>query len=213
MYSLQCMAIAEYVRSLGGTVSIAHNGSGPSFVKNLLPFMSSAAIDIKATKRDIAKVLGLPEKVALKHYTNSFITQSLFHNTATNPNGAILDVRTPVFGLDPDPSSVQTTLEDMLQLGKEIMDVNDPRRTFWTWRLYKQVDNCVWKTPNLENVLEMLSTVSKEYPKQWMGIRAKWHGGGMLYYYGGMCVNPEPLDTQEKKGSGNLTKVSVLDRS
>lgn len=199
-----CYAIGEYVMSMGGKpVSIAHNGSGPGFVRNLLPLMSSAAIDIKAQPKYIHTVLGLSEREGLNHFNNSLKAQRLFHNPITNPNGAVLDVRTPVFGHHEDITVPQTTIKDMMELGMYITDNNDPRRTFWTWRMYKEVKGCNWTPPNLEHTLDMMLEVSSKYPQQWMGIRAKWHGGGMLYFYNGRCINPSKVSDKEKSGSGN----------
>lgn len=200
-----CMAIGEYVKAIGGKgMSIAHNGSGFGFVKNLLPLMSSAAIDIKAPRRYMGTVLGLSQKEGEKHFDNSLRTQALFHSPETNPNGAVLDVRTPVFGFHEDPSVPQTSLADMMEIGWHITQVNDPKRTFWTWRLYKPVKMCDWAAPDLQEVLDMMTKVSAAYPQQWMGIRAKWHGGGMLYFLGGKCVNGSTdVSTAEPVGSGN----------
>lgn len=199
-----CYAIGQYVEAIGGKgVSIAHNGSGPGFVRNLLPLMSSAAIDIKAHPRYIHTVLGLSEREGINHFNNSLKTQRLFHNPLTNPNGAVLDVRTPVFGPHDDPTVPQTTVNDMLDLGSYITENNDPTRTFWTWRMYKEVKGCNWTPPNLQATLDMMEIVSKKYPQQWMGIRAKWHGGGMLYFHNGKCVNPSKVSDKEHAGSGN----------
>lgn len=198
-----CYSIAEYVKSIGGTVSIAHNGSGPSFVEKLLPFMSSAAIDIKGPERYMGVILGLSDSVGLSHFKKSFECQKLFSDFEKNPNKAVLDVRTPIFGYHPNPDIPQTTIEDMRRLADLITKTNNPRITFWTWRLYKQVKGCDWNTPDLEDTLEMMQRISEEYPNQWMGIRAKWHDGGMLYFYNGSPVNVEQVDVEEPIGSGN----------
>lgn len=213
MYPKVCMVIGEYAKAVGAKgVSIAHNGSGFGFVKNLLPLMSSAAIDIKAPRRYMGTVLGLSDAQGEKHFDNSLKTQALFHRSETNPNGAVLDVRTPVFGYHPDPSVPQTSLSDMMELGWHISQNNKANRTFWTWRLYKPVKMCDWNAPDLQTVLGMMADVSAAYPQQWMGIRAKWHGGGMLYFLGGNCVNENTdIDVTEKIGSGNTGEcVSVF---
>lgn len=198
-----CIAIGQYAQALGSSVSIAHNGSGPAFVKKLLPYMSSAAIDIKAHPRYIATVLGLAHDLGIKHFNNSLKTQRLFHSPDTNPNGALLDVRTPVFGYHPTPDIPQTTLADMLELGNYICSNNDPRRTFWTWRMYKPVKGCDWVAPTLDAVLDMMAAVSAQYPDFWLGIRAKWHGGGMVYCKAGKFVNHQHVSVAEPVGSGN----------
>lgn len=205
-----CMFLSEYtIRNGGKYTSIAHNGSGTEFVRKMLPFMSSAAIDIKGTQRHIHTVLGLDERTGQKHFENSFKTQALFHDPETNPNDAILDIRTPIFGFHPDPAVPQTTLEDMLELADRITSINDPVRTFWTWRMYKPVHGCNWNAPELDDVLDMMEIVSKQYPKQWMGIRAKWHGGGMVYFHSGKAVNYTRIDTAESVGSGNGELLTI----
>lgn len=109
--------------------------------------------------------------------------------------GVLMDVRTPVFG--------DTSLEEMVRLGADVARSN-PETTFWTWRLYKPVHGCEWSAPQLETVLEMLARVSSMYPRHWMGIRAKWEKGGMVYFLGGQRVNHgEGEDVQEERGSGN----------
>lgn len=206
-----CMAIGDYVKAIGGKgVSIAHNGSGVGFVRNLLPLMSSAAIDIKAPRRFMGGVLGLPQRDGEKHFDNSLRCQALFHSADTNPAAAVLDVRTPVFGAHPDPLTPQTSLSDMMELADYITSNNEPRRTFWTWRMYKPVKMCDWNAPDLATVLTMMRQVSAAYPKQWMGIRAKWHGGGMVYCLGGEFINYTHVDTAEATGSGNTGECVTL---
>lgn len=196
MFQRICLAISAYVSELyGKRTSIAHNGSGPNWVKQMLPMMDSAAIDLKAVLEKMGKVMGVSQGAGEKIYHKSLETQALFSDPTTNPNRAILDVRTPVFG--------DTTFEDMMRLGEDITK-GDPRIVFWTWRLYKPVQGCDWPVPDKDVVVDMLKKVSAKYPNHWMGIRAKWHGGGMLYFRGGQVVNTEEkLDTNEAIGSGN----------
>ena len=139
--------------------------------------------------------MGVSSSAGLKMYQRSLETQALFSSAELNTNGAILDVRTPVFG--------DTSLEDMISLGADITK-SDPNVVFWTWRLYKPVHGCDWLVPVKEEVVEMLLKVSATYPNHWMGIRAKWHGGGMLYFRNGKIINiEEQFDVDEIYGSGN----------
>jgi len=191
-----CLAISAYVSELyGRKTSIAHNGSGPEWVKAMLPFLDSAAIDLKAVPEKLGETMGVSPSAGLKLYQRSLETQALFSSAELNTNGAILDVRTPVFG--------NTSLDEMIRLGSEVAK-SDPKIAFWTWRLYKSVHGCDWPVPEKDKVVAMLKKVSATYPDHWMGIRAKWHGGGMLYFRSGNIVNPEErLDVDEISGSGN----------
>lgn len=199
-----CYAIGEYINTVHGAFcSIAHNGSGVGFVRKLLPYMSCAAIDIKAPIRYYHTVLGLSEREGKLHFNNAVKCHALFNSKDTNPNGAILDIRTPIFGAHEDPNVPQTSLSDMMELGAFVSQ-NDPSLTFWTWRLYKEVVGCEWTVPNVDDVLLMIQKVSEAYPNHWMGVRAKWHGGGMMYFKGGKHINRHhEIDTFEKAGSGN----------
>lgn len=197
MFQKVCLALSWYVNTLyGKKTSIAHNGSGPKWVKEMLPFMDSAAIDLKAIREKMGKVMGISEEAGKNMYRKSLETQSLFSDPKINSGRAILDVRTPVFG--------DTSLTDMMRLGIDICK-GDPRTVFWTWRLYKKVEGCDWLVPDKEPVIEMLTQVSAAFPEHWMGIRAKWNGGGMLYFRAGKVVNPtENFETNEAIGSGNF---------
>ncbi|HEY9650238.1 MAG TPA: hypothetical protein V6C95_06220, partial [Coleofasciculaceae cyanobacterium] len=104
-----------------------------------------------------------------------------------------------------------TTLDEMRQLAQDICQ-NDPAFTFWTWRLYKPVEGCDWLAPDKERVFEMLAQVSAAFPDHWMGIRAKWHKGGMVYYRGGTIVNQAEaaaISDREAPGSGNTGDLAV----
>ncbi len=197
MFQKHCLALTYYVRSVfGAKTSIAHNGTGTRWVRQMLPLMDSAAIDLKAVPERMGEIMGVGQKAGERMYHQSLATQALFSNPETNPHGAILDVRTPVFG--------DTTLKDMLRLANDICQ-GDPTTVFWTWRLYKEVKGCTWQVPDKDIVTGMLAEVSRRYPRHWMGIRAKWNGGGMLYFRGGQVVNPTTkFDTSEVAGSGNF---------
>jgi pyruvate formate lyase activating enzyme len=196
MFQRVCLAISSYVFELyNSKTSIAHNGSGTFWVKQMLPFMDSAAIDLKAVPERMGHIMGITESGGKKMHERSLQTQALFSSTELNINKAILDIRTPIFG--------NTSIDDMIRLGEDITKGN-PQLTFWTWRLYKKVHGCDWLVPEKEKVIEMLAEVSAKYPDHWMGIRAKWHGGGMLYFRNGQVVNTEEkLDVDEIAGSGN----------
>lgn len=202
----QTLAIAEYLyRRHEVRSSIAHNGSGPGLVRKLLPYLSSAAIDLKAVPEKIGSILGLVDKgvhaPGERFYRLSLETQALVSYA-----GVLLDVRTPVFG--------DTPLEDMLRLAHDIVGTNDLRHTFWTWRLYKAVQGCDWLVPDKDIVIDRMRHVSAQFPDLWMGVRAKWERGGMLYLKAGAvrraAVDDISVDEIEF-GSGNkLDRIDIV---
>lgn len=198
MFPRETLAIADYMnRRHGAKVSIAHNGSGTAWVRKLALFLSSAAIDLKAVPERMGQVMGVSRELGEKIFRLSTETQK-----AITESGALLDVRTPVFG--------DTSLDDMMRLAKVITG-NNPRFTFWTWRMYKPVEGCNWTVPEKERVFQMMQIVSEAFPSHWLGVRAKWERGGMVYFLGGRMVNQEEtavFSDREARGSGNLPVVA-----
>lgn len=183
MFPKETMAIARYMHEAHGIkVSIAHNGSGTKWAEKLAPYLSSAAIDLKAVPERIAEIMGITTERGPMMYQRSLTTQALL-----SQQGVLVDVRTPVFG--------NTTIEDMRRLAFDITERNDLRSTFWTWRLYNAVQGCDWAVPDRDTVLEMMEQVSQEFPDLWLGIRAKWQRGGMIYLRGGALVDSS-IDTK-----------------
>ena len=190
MFPKQTLAIGEYMwRKYGVKVSIAHNGSGPAWVRKLAPYLSSAAIDLKAIPSRMGEIMGIEEQKGRRMFDLSQKTQAHL-----SEQGVIMDIRTPIFG--------DTSLEDMMLLA-DAVSKNNPRTTFWTWRLYKAVEGCDWEVPEKERVFEMLDQVSRAHPEHWMGVRAKWEGGGMMYWLSGQRLTPMSMDDIEQRGSGN----------
>jgi pyruvate formate lyase activating enzyme len=193
VYPLQTLALAEYMwRRHETKVSIAHNGSGPRWVEKMLPYLSSAAIDLKGVPEKIGKIMGIhPERGKL------FFELSLKTQRLISGSGIKLDVRTPIFG--------DTTLEEMLRLAEAISENNNLSYTFWTWRMYKPVRGCEFEVPTKENTIELMLKVSQEFPDLWMGIRAKWERGGMIFIRKGTIIRtPDVTDKDEEEiGSGN----------
>lgn len=175
-YPKETLALAEWMkREYGQQVSIAHNGSGTKWVEKLLPYLSSAAIDLKAVPEKLGKVMGIEPEKGLKRYVASLATQAKISQA-----GVLLDVRTPIFG--------DTPVEDMERLAADIVAANDLDHTFWTWRLYKPVEGCDWEVPEQEKTIVMMKQVSVKHPELWMGMRARWEQGGMLFIKGGEVV-------------------------
>ena len=193
----ETLAVAEYVyRRYGEKVSIAHNGTGVAWAKKLAPFLSSAAIDLKAVPERMGEIMGVSQELGERLYGLSLKTQRIITDA-----GAILDVRTPIFG--------DTPLSEMLRLAEDIT-ANDPNFTFWTWRMYKAVKGCDWIVPEKEHIFEMMQAVSAEFPRLWMGVRAKWQRGGMVYLRNGDFVNAfeaSQISDVEATGSGNFEVI------
>lgn len=190
-FKRETLAICQYIWEVVGVkCSIAHNGTWGKSIDKLVPYLSSAAIDLKAVPSKLGKVMGIRTSAGEPTYLQSLKTQSVISGSKV-----LLDVRTPIFG--------DTTIEDMLVLGADICRTNDLNYTFWTWRMYKEVDGCDWPLPLLERVTDMMKEVSKQLPELWMGMRAKWQAGGMIYFKDGIMVDHSDGSDIETKGSGN----------
>lgn len=193
MFARETLAIAEYMMTrYGERVSIAHNGTGPAWVERMVPYLSSAAIDLKAVPEQMGKIMGIPSQLGERMYSLSLRTQSFLSHRRI-----LLDVRTPIFG--------DTSIEQMRRLATAIVATNDMRYTFWTWRMYKEVEGCNWLTPTVDQVVGQMSQISKEFPQLWLGMRAKWERGGMLYFRDGELVT-RSADVETfvpEYGSGN----------
>lgn len=165
------LAIAKRVREKGGRLSLAHNGSSPSFVKKLIGHgLESAAIDLKAPRSDMSHRAGLKNGMGAKMYDRSIETQDLLSSS-----GVLVDVRTPIFST--------TTLDDLLEMAADIVKGGRGENEFWTLRVYKPVVGCDWEPPrNIETVIWMIEQVKAEYPNLKMGLRAKWEPEGFLYF-------------------------------
>jgi pyruvate formate lyase activating enzyme len=191
-FKKETLAIAEYIHvQHRQKVSIAHNGTWGQSIRELVPYLSSAAIDLKAVPEKMGKIMGIKAIAGDAVYQQSLKTQAVVSNA-----GVLLDVRTPIFG--------DTKISEMIRLGGAIALTNDLSKTFWTWRLYKEVDGCDWSVPELDKTIGMMLEVSDQIPELWMGMRAKWQAGGMIYFKAGHCLNStHNMSSEEKVGSGN----------
>lgn len=170
MFPAMSMRIAEYVfEKFGKKISIAHNGSSPALIRKLLPYLESAAIDLKAPISEMGARIGLEQKFGEKMYQRSLQVQDALSDT-----GILVDVRTPIFAT--------TTLDDMLQLAEDIMKGGNNKNEFWTWRMYSPIRGCDWLPPKKDAVIWMIKEVKKLYPKLKIGLRAKWEPNGFLYF-------------------------------
>ncbi|MFH0873467.1 MAG: hypothetical protein V1846_01355 [Candidatus Komeilibacteria bacterium] len=168
MFPSESIEIGKYVRKIGGRMSMAHNGSSPSFASRVAPYLEAAAIDLKATKEGMSTIIGFTEGRGQVMFDRSIDTQNVL--AAAN---VLVDVRTPVFGW--------TTLDDLLQIAESIVRQPHPEMKFWTLRLYKRVSWCDFEPPIQENVIWMANEVKHKFPVLPMGIRAKWEPRGFLF--------------------------------
>ena len=202
MFPSVTLALAKYIDArYGEKVSIAHNGSGTKWVERLVPYLSSAAIDLKAVPEKIGSIMGIDPKKGQSMYDRSLATQRV-----VSSNGILLDVRTPIFG--------DTIVSDMERLAESIVRVNDLRYTFWTWRMYKPVAGCEYPVPTMDMVIDMMQKVSAQHSQLWMGMRAKWDRGGMLFMRGGKIISTTSdveVKVQDEFGSGNRVDVNARD--
>lgn len=191
-FKRETLAIAEYIYTQHGKkVSIAHNGTWGQSINALVPYLSSAAIDLKAVPEKIGMIMGIKISAGDSVYNQSLKTQAIISH-----GDCLLDVRTPVFG--------DTPIADMLHLGRDIVRVNDLSKTFWTWRLYKEVEGCDWQVPEVQQVTAMMLAVSQQLPELWLGMRAKWQAGGMIYFKEGRLIDLSDGSDKELAGSGNF---------
>jgi pyruvate formate lyase activating enzyme len=179
----ETLALATWVyETFGVKSSIAHNGTGPRWVAKMAPYLSSAAIDLKAIPEKLAGIMDLrtvagelDHAKAARFYQLSLETQRILSH-----QNVLTDVRTPVFG--------DTNQAELVRLATDISAHNSPHHTFWTWRLYKQVPGCDWQVPKLDEVITMMKSVSNQFPHLWLGMRAKWTAGGMVYIKAGQEI-------------------------
>jgi pyruvate-formate lyase-activating enzyme len=172
MFPAITLAISTYMSITHGVkCSIAHNGSGVQWVQKIAPLLASAAIDLKGVPDKMGAIMGIAPETGRRFFDKSLESQRILLDA-----GVLVDCRTPVFG--------DTSIEEMLFLADKI-----DQRAFWTWRIYKQVEGCNWTSPDTQSVIDAIQTVSKRHPDQWIGLRAKWNKGGMIYARGGYVLN------------------------
>lgn len=165
----ESLQIAEFAKTFGAKISIAHNGSSPEFCRKMTPYLESAAIDLKALPQNFNTVAGLKNGTGAKMFERSLQSQTILSNM-----GVLVDVRTPIFGT--------TTLDDLLELAGYIVKSGNVQNKFWTLRLYNPVQGCEFTAPRKETVIWMIGEIKKVYPELKMGLRAKWDPKGFLYY-------------------------------
>lgn len=152
--------LAKLIKKAGGIVSVAHNGSNPEFVQELLDYVDFWAVDLKSIDRKRFKVLtGIGRKS--ERYFDSTLQSIGLISRYDIP----LEVRTTVFG---------DTSEDELERIAEFLVSCDSPNLFWTVRLYDGPATLRYKPPSLEDMLVKLKKVRLKYPQLKVGIRSKW---------------------------------------
>ncbi|MBP2070793.1 4Fe-4S cluster-binding domain-containing protein [Thermoanaerobacterium butyriciformans] len=169
MYKRLSLKMLKYAKQKGGITSIAHNGSSVELAKTIYPYLDFASIDVKASNAaKFAELTGLTESKSEKMLNNSYKVQKIL-----SENGVLVDVRTCVFA--------DTTIEDLLIIGKKIQESGNITNKFWTIRLYNEIKGSNKKTLKEEDALKMLEIVKKEIPNLKIGIRTKWEPEGFIY--------------------------------
>jgi pyruvate formate lyase activating enzyme len=140
-----------------GKISITHNGSSPEFIRMIIPYLHSAAIDIKGTP----DTLGI--RAGIGGLGRTMFNRAVECQHMLVDAGIPTDVRTIIFKTD--------TIDDLAIICKCI----DPR-SFWTWRLYNVVHGCDWDRPTVEQVNDMAATIANNFGRD-IGIRQRWSGG------------------------------------
>ena len=162
MFPKQSLQIAEYVwNEYGQKISIAHNGSSPALVEELLPYLDYAAIDVKgATDESLARRAGLkPGRGRVER------TLGVIETLAAAD--VLVDARTCVFG--------DTSREELLAIRAVLLDVaRSNGGVFWTLRKYNEIASCDFVPGDatlIKAYAEELAT-----PELKVGFRDKWTG-------------------------------------
>lgn len=186
------LAIARYsTEVLGHKASIAHHSLSTNWIRNISPYLLSAALDLKGTPETIPTITGLINRNA--------DGKKIFHTALkgihiASESGILLDVRTPVFS--------STKFADMRFLANLLNDISlTEKPIFWTWRPYKPVRHEIpieyhskkvsWEAPEKERIMEMALETSHFFPKLPIGIKLAWNNSGMIYIYEGRIINED----------------------
>lgn len=158
MFPRESLQIAKYcAERYGQKISIAHNGSSPSLIRSLLPYLDYVAIDFKGAT---------PEEIARR--SNTTINPSSIDNIMQviemcQQSGVLVDVRTVIFG--------DTTIDDLMRIAGRLTGHNN---IFWTLRRYSPVDDCDF-LPSPDDIRSMADYLSNTYVLP-VGYRDKWIG-------------------------------------
>lgn len=181
MYPEISIRLLEQVKNQNGIGSMAHNGSSPEFVKELVDrnLLDSISVDLKAKDaQTLRKVAGITEKQSYAMWDKTIQTLKLLKNAKRIK----VDIRTCVFS--------DTTYEELLSIGTIIKRYSS-EDVFWTLRIYSIVDCFSTKTKTVEDMRELAKKLSSELIGLKIGMRVKWEKGAFYYYFNGEEVSLE----------------------
>ncbi|WP_148222327.1 radical SAM protein [Caldicellulosiruptor hydrothermalis] len=160
-------AIAKYVKRKGGMVSIAHNGSDPEFVQQLIDYTDFWAIDLKSIRPDrFRRITGTGNK------SNKYLNNTLMSISLVSWYDIPVEVRTIIFD--------DTEESELIEIAKFLKSCANPN-LYWTLRLYKGQAVGKFKSPELTKVTDMARRIREAYPVLKIGIRKNWNGeSGLL---------------------------------
>lgn len=162
MFPKESQKVAEYVRgTYDQKISVAHNGSSPSFLKKLLPNLEYAAIDIKG---------GSPEELAYRAGTRAMdrsVDRALECIELCASNGVLVDVRTCVFG--------DTSYDELERIRDRISGVDGVENVFWTLRKYNEIEDCEFVPGDPDKIRSYAESLAAG-ANFGIGFRDKWTG-------------------------------------
>ena len=144
-----------------GRVAVAHNGSSPSFVKKIAPYLEMIALDVKTVPEKYPEITGLPSK---KDFGKTLFEKSLQSIKTAEKHGILVEIRTPIFR--------ETTYNELEYIANELekLDLNKDR-TFWTLRIYNSVKTCDWSEVTEDQIYPDLKKIGKHFKKINIGLR------------------------------------------
>ncbi len=171
--------LLKYVKKLNGITSIAHNGTGPNFVKSLIKadILDSISVDFKAPNPELlSEITGISLEQSKIMWANNLETLQILK---ANPQ-VKTDIRTCVFS--------NTNLEELLNIGNIIKE-NSNDSVFWTLRMYSIIDNYLQNTKSADDMKKIAIFLSTNIPDLKIGIRLKWDNGNFFYYMNGQLID------------------------
>ena len=164
MFPRASLKITKYVwEQYAQKISMAHNGSGQKFARDLAPYLEYAAIDLKGHNgSELSFRAGIPERVGDRMLQSTLKVQDLLAQ-----NGVLVDIRTPVFK--------ETTLDGLIEMATQITKTG-VKNKFWTLRKYNPVRWIDWKSINEQTLYDNAQIVSEIFSELPIGLKSKWSG-------------------------------------
>lgn len=181
--------VLKYAKEKGAITSIAHNGSAPYLVENIVKYLDFASIDFKAPDyRKLAKIACIDENMAKKCFCNTIETINILAK-----NNVYVDVRTCIFE--------DTNYEELDTIAKYIQMGGFNENKFWTLRTYSPVDTCDKKAKTDQEMRDVAVRLSQKYTDLKIGLRMKWAPGGFVYFYNGKELKDNELYLPKSKAN------------